>query len=88
MIDKLEQALARATDLSLIVANGSLTIPRSYGVYVLPASIKGTRRWRYGNHPIRQRELEAEYGSAKLEALFLKRHDAAELARLRNGGSR
>jgi hypothetical protein len=84
MADKLQHILVRAIDPSRVVEDGPLTTPRSYGVYELPASIKGTRRWRFGNHPIRQRELAAEYGSAKLEGLFLERQDAATVARLLN----
>ena len=87
MTDELQQLLARSIDPTRVRSDGALTAPRSYGVYMLPATCKGTRRWRFGNHPIRQRELTAEHGAAKLEALFLSRRDAAALARLRNDGT-
>jgi hypothetical protein len=88
MADELRQILARAIDPGDVVADGVLTRPRSYGVYLLSPDAKRTRRWRFGNHPIRQRELEAEFGGATLQALFLNRDDAREVARLRNGERR
>jgi len=46
--------------------DGSLTVPRSFGVYELPSSASGTRRFRLGNYPVRLHELEREFGSCKL----------------------
>ncbi len=64
---------------------GSLTEPRSFGVYELPSSALGTRRFRLGNHPIRLHELEREFGSCKLLYLFLQRPDAVAMASVLNG---
>lgn len=64
--------------------DGMLTLPRSYGVYTLPASASGTLRYRYGNHPVRMTELEREFGSCQLCHLFLHREDAAAMADLLN----
>jgi hypothetical protein len=46
-----------------------------------------TRRFRFGNHPIRQRELESEFSDAGVVALFLERAFAEELACLLNNGA-
>lgn len=59
--------------------NGPLTIPRSYGVYRVHAP-GASRAFRFGNHPVRARELEQEFGRCSLEALFLSRKDAVALA--------
>lgn len=61
-------------------SDGRLTIPRSYGVYALPESAKATKRFRYGNHPIRGYELTREFGTCRLEALFRERSLAKALA--------
>jgi hypothetical protein len=65
--------------------DGPLTHPRSYGVYSLPSSAGATRRYRFGNYPVRLLELEREYGSCKLEHLFLSRSDAMAKAASLNG---
>lgn len=65
--------------------DGPRTIPRSFGVYELLASTSGTRRFRYGNHPVRLHELEREFGSCKLLYLFLQRADAVAMASALNG---
>lgn len=78
--------------LSLAVEDGSLlgdgqyTRPRSWGVYEIepPAHGRATRRYRIGNHPLRQRELEAEFGGTKRVALFTSRTLAERLERLLN----
>jgi hypothetical protein len=45
-----------------------------------------TKRFRIGNHPVRQRELTDEFGGpAKLRALFRSRTLAVELAEQLNG---
>lgn len=56
-----------------------LTIPRSYGVYELPENATG-RRYRFGNHPIRQIELEKEFGDLDILYIYLSREEAKEHA--------
>jgi hypothetical protein len=80
MASSMGSLLARAIRQSEVRSDGPLTSPRSYGVYVLPASHGSTRRYRLGNHPIRQRELQHEYGKADLLHLFLTRQDAVVVA--------
>jgi hypothetical protein len=63
---------------------GRYTDPRSYGVYKLPANCGTTRRYRFGNHPVRRRELNLAYGPCKLMHLFLSREDAKALASMLN----
>lgn len=63
---------------------GSLTVPRSFGVYRLPEGLGATRRFRFGNHPVRERELVAAYGRCTRLHLFLAREDARAVARWLN----
>ena len=58
----------RAIDPSEGVVEGNYTKPRTWGVYRLPAeATRVGERFRMGNHPIRQIELQREFGSATLE---------------------
>nr|CAS02934.1 putative integron gene cassette protein [uncultured bacterium] len=80
------KALAlKAISPRAVHADGPLTSPRSFGVYQLPQTAKNTRLFRFGNHPVRQHELEREFGSCKLLYLFLSRSDAVAMASARNG---
>ena len=80
-MSKSRESLAQlAVSPRSVRADGHLTIPRTYGVYELPPSAKSTRRFRFGNHSIRQHELEREFGSCKLVFLFHQRPDAANMA--------
>ena len=76
----LEHIISRAISPSSVRPDGWLTVPRSYGVYRVPSSAGSTRRFRFGNHPVRQRELEREFGACKLEYLFTERDDAKAVA--------
>jgi|AntRauTorcE11898_2_1112593.scaffolds.fasta_scaffold32035_2 hypothetical protein len=69
-------------------SDGSLTVPRSFGVYELPHSAPGTRRFRLGNYPVRLHELERDFGSCKLLYLFREREDAVAMASVLNGDER
>lgn len=80
MTDSVGKIIERAISPRSVRADGPLTSPRSYGVYQLPQNSGATRRFRFGNHPVRMRELEIEFGSCKLEHLFRNREDARELA--------
>ncbi len=84
--ERKRELLSLAIGINDVRDVGSLTVPRSFGVYRVTGSRRSGRLFRYGNHPIRQRELIAEYGGAKLEALFAKRSLAKELAGLLNNG--
>jgi hypothetical protein len=85
MASNLEQVMARAISPSQVRPDGRLTSPRSFGVYLLPAEHGSTRRYRLGNHPVRQRELEEEFGRVDLLHLFRSRQDAATVAAALNG---
>lgn len=76
----IDHIITRAISPSSVRPNGRLTSPRSYGVYRIPASANSTSSFRYGNHPVRQRELEREFGSSKLEYLFTERTRAKAVA--------
>jgi hypothetical protein len=62
-------------------AQGPLTKPRTWGVYELPDSRRRGRKFRFGNHPIRQQELQRAFGTARLVAIYGKRDLADALAR-------
>ena len=49
-----------------------LTIPRSFGVWQLPAKTTG-KRYRFGNYPIRGKELGRDFGKATLVKLYTSR---------------
>jgi len=81
-----EQALlAQAVPERSLTVQGPYTSPRSWGVYrIEPDTSSATRRYRLGNHPVRERELRAEFGRVQLLALFTSRELAVELAALYN----
>ena len=56
---------------------GNCTEPRTWGVYRVDHD-RGSPTYHFGNHPIRQRELESEFGKAKLVELHLDRESALE----------
>ena len=64
--------------------NSRYTVPRSYGVYQLPSSKRATKLFRYGNHPVRLKELQREFGSAQLVGLYKKRESAIQRAKYEN----
>ncbi len=76
----IEHIIQRAINPSTVRSDGCLTDPRSYGVYRIPSTAGSTRSFRFGNHPVRMRELEAEFGSCELEHLFRSREDAKAVA--------
>ena len=61
----LEQAVTERD----FVVEGSYTNPPTWGVYEIepPENGRSTRRFRIGNHPNRQRELEVEFGGSPAE---------------------
>ncbi|WHP06441.1 MULTISPECIES: hypothetical protein [Acinetobacter] len=79
-----EYFLKHAISFDQVCLKGKLTEPRSYGVYALPLDTDGTRRFRFGNHPVRQQELTHEFGECTLFKLFLERKDAESLAKWLN----
>jgi hypothetical protein len=85
MANSITNIIKRAISPGTVRSAGPLTVPRSYGVYLLPHNSGATRRFRFGNHPVRMRELEREFGSCKLEHLFLSRAEAMQVAASLNG---
>ena len=65
------------SDVKSDPSNPNWTIPRSYGVWRLPSMSTG-KQYRYGNYPVRERELINEFGTADLITLYLNRNDAFE----------
>jgi hypothetical protein len=61
-------------------ANERRATPRTFGVYELPSSARSTRRFRFGNHPIRMQELEREFGVCRLVDTYGRRDEAVEQA--------
>lgn len=81
----MEALQAKAVSPDSVQPDGTLTVPLSYGVYELSDSVGPTRRFRYGNHPIRLRELEGEFPKCALRYLFLTRETAVAMASILNG---
>ena len=85
MADSVESIIRRAIDPASARVVGTLTEPRTYGVYQLPFGPAVSSRFHFGNHPVRMTELEREYGSCSLTYLFQTREDAEAVARTLNG---
>ena len=81
MNDAVQQLEARAISPGSVRRDGHLTFPRSYGVYEVPPEARNTRRFRFGNHPVRFQELEREFGRCRFLYLFEAREDAAAMVR-------
>ena len=60
-------------------ANRNYTKPRTWGVFAIPDKSAAGKKYRFGNYPIRQKELEKEFGVVEFIALFEKREDAKTL---------
>ncbi|TRZ77731.1 MAG: hypothetical protein D4R93_01260 [Deltaproteobacteria bacterium] len=84
MRDSIEEIIRRAISPSCVRVKGRLTHPPSYGVYAIPANRGATRRYRFGNYPVRMQELEREYEHCTLKHLFLSRTDAIALSSMLN----
>jgi hypothetical protein len=82
----IDSIFQREIELSNVREIGTLTEPRSYGVYEVPSRAGSTRRFRFGNHPIRMRELQREFGKCSRRHLFRSRGDAREVAKALNAG--
>lgn len=60
------------------------TSPKTYGVYEISSNSSSSKRYRFGNHPVRLNELIKEFGKASCIALFYDRELAEQLARHHN----
>lgn len=58
----------------------SYTIPRTFGVYKIESDRLSTKRYRFGNHPVRYTELRKEYSAVRCIALYFDRSLAKQLA--------
>ncbi|CAN5689626.1 hypothetical protein BH11PSE7_BH11PSE7_15730 [soil metagenome] len=83
----IERLLKKAVDVNGLLSDGNYTKPRSWGVYEvqIPHTVTTTQRFRTGNHPIRHRELEAEFGEVIQIAVFGSKSLVEDLKRLLNG---
>lgn len=84
---RLKSLLAKSIDPSSVKSDGRYTSPKTWGVYQVKRLPKG-KRFRFGNHPVRQQELIRQYGGVQLVELYKARIDAKEAAYLLNGGRR
>lgn len=82
--ERLRQLVRRSIKPSSVVVDGRYTNPRTWGVYRVDRFVGGVRcpYFHFGNHPIRQRELEHEFGEVELLWLFDARIDAEEVESL------
>lgn len=84
MKQAIEILVEKAISCEDIEHDGRLTSPRSYGVYQIPEIVTSGRMFRYGNHPVRQLELQREFGDCSLVYLFLEREYAFRMQQLLN----
>ena len=77
-----KELLSKAVTPPSFTVVGTLTAPRTYGVYQLNGQAKSGRTFRFGNHPVRQTELTNQYGRTDVVAVFFIRRDAVELANI------
>lgn len=84
-MDDSTQAIIRcAVSPSNVRVTDHLTEPPSYGVYMLPDNCETTRRYRFGNHPVRMHELERAFRECTLKHLCSHRADAKALTSMLN----
>lgn len=85
MNKRVQVLLSHAVEQSALHVIGFYTSPKSWGVYEIePRSTAARKRFRFGNHPVRQHELEREFGVVRNVALFTARSLAVELASVLN----
>lgn len=84
----IEALQVEAVSPDSVQPNSQLTVPRSYGMYEMTGDVDSIRRFRYGNNPIRMRELEAEFTNCALKFLFLTRETTVAAAFILNGRRR
>ena len=82
--DNLDYLLKRLISPSSLHVVGAYAIPETYGRDRVTGNLNWGRKYRFGNHPVRQHELLRDYGNAHLEALFESRSNAKALARVLN----
>lgn len=63
--------------------NKNYTNPRTFGVYEI-TDTNDSKRFRFGNHPVREKELIREFENVNRIGLFLDRKDAKSLAKYLN----
>jgi hypothetical protein len=79
------ELLQKAISPSSVKVDGTLTLPKSWGVYRLAVNGDATRQFRFGNHPLRMYEIKREFGSCELAYLFLDRVHAIKATAALNG---
>jgi len=77
---KIDVLMAVAIDPKKLRFVGNYTEPRSFGVYKMTVRGNVGKRYRFGNHPVRANELDRDYGGCEIEAVFLEREQASDLA--------
>ena len=81
MID-VDQLLSKAISehsFQINPKNKNYTIPKTFGVYEIDTSAN-VKKFRYGNHPVREIELLREFGNVKKRGIFLNRDEAKALS--------
>lgn len=80
-IQALEQNAISCNDIKY---DWRLTFPKSFGVYQILNTANAGKAFRYGNHPVRQSELQREFGDCCLVYLFLEREYAFRMQKILN----
>lgn len=85
-----ESLMKRTINSRQLSPDGIYTSPRSHSVYRLVSTRDVGKKYRYGNHPIRLRELVREvhehdpFGRCEIVGIFLRKEEARSLAQLLN----
>jgi hypothetical protein len=83
--DRAKAILDQAISPSSVQIAGRYTVPHTWGVYrIMRNEPIPSKRFRAGNHPVRETELRREFGVVDCVALFTSEHLAKELAHIYN----
>ena len=79
-MNTIDRLMTKAKSPSTLQSDGNYTIPRTFGVYRIAAKENVGRRFRFGNHLVRMKEVSRDFGDCDVVAIFLNRDDAKTLA--------
>lgn len=82
--EKQKALLLKSLNNSEYFLGEKYTNPRTWGTYDIFNNSEKSKRYRFGNHPVRMNELNREYKTCHVVAIFSSRELACELANLLN----
>ena len=82
--EKQKALLLKSLNNSEFVLGEKYTNPRTWGTYDISNNSENSKRFRFGNHPVRMNELNRKYKICHIIAIFSSRELACELANILN----